>query len=165
MLIVSVFFVKKGVKIYSITEKRIITFIAKDHDVMLRDEIYRCSLLWLDENTLVIGWADRFKICKVVRRHHAGLVMMSDVGTASGTNSSGMSGGALRKGSSKVLGATLGALGATGIGSNFVNSRDKKDLGTHVEISKGFIRRFASFLFFWVLLHRQLVYTIFKLRL
>ncbi len=123
----------KGVKIYSITEKRIITFIAKDHDVMLRDEIYRCSLLWLDENTLVIGWADRFKICKVVRRHHAGLVMMSDVGTAN--SSGGIGGGALRKGSSKVLGATLGALGATGIGSNFVTSSDKKDLGTHVEIS------------------------------
>ena len=103
---------------------------------MLRDEIYRCSLLWLDENTLVIGWADRFKICKVVRRHHAGLVMMGDVGTASGANSSGIGGGgALRKGSSKVLGATLGALGATGIGSNFVTSSDKKDLGTHVEIS------------------------------
>ena len=47
-----------------------------------------------------------------------------------GANSSSMSKG------SKVLGATLGALGATSIGGNFVSTGDKKDLGTHVEISK-----------------------------
>ncbi|CAF0718867.1 unnamed protein product [Brachionus calyciflorus] len=58
---------EKGVKIYSLTDKKIISFITKDHDPKLRDELYRCSLLWLDKDTLVIGWADRFKICKVVR--------------------------------------------------------------------------------------------------
>ena len=60
---------KKGVKIYSLSEKRIITYVAKDHDASLRDVVYRCSLLWLDTaaTTLVIGWADRFKICKIIR--------------------------------------------------------------------------------------------------
>ncbi len=64
---------EKGVKVYSLTEKRMIAFITKDHDPSLRDELYKCSLLWPDPETLVIGWADRFKICKVVRRaaHHS----------------------------------------------------------------------------------------------
>ena len=56
---------EKGIKIYSMNEKRIITYITKDHDASLRDELYRCSLLWADPDTLVIGWADRFKICKI----------------------------------------------------------------------------------------------------
>jgi hypothetical protein len=75
----------------------------------------------------VIGWADRFKICKVVRRHYAAMGMVE---STSGD-------GAGVKKTSKVLGATLGALGATSLGSNFVttSSSDKKDLGTHVEIS------------------------------
>ena len=115
----------KGVKIYSIGEKRIITFITKDHEANLRDEIYRCSLLWLDENTLVIGWADRFKICKVVRRHNTLGVVPASAGTSK---------------ASKALGATLGALSAASLGANFVATSDVKDMATHVEISNAHTR-------------------------
>lgn len=59
----------KGVKIYSLNEKKMIAFITKDHDSSLRDELYKCSLLWPDQETLVIGWADRFKICKVIKKY------------------------------------------------------------------------------------------------
>lgn len=91
----------KGVKIYSITEKRVITFVTKDHDsTFLRDELFRCCLLWTDADTLIIGWTDRFKICKVVRRSFGNL--------PTNTKASG----------------------------NFVTISDKKDMGTHVEISK-----------------------------
>jgi hypothetical protein len=96
-------------------------------------------LLWLDENTLVIGWADRFKICKVVRRHYGTLGMVESASGGSGIGGIGGTGAGVKK-TSKVLGATLGALGATSLGSNFVttSSSDKKDLGTHVEISNQF---------------------------
>ncbi len=84
----------KGVKIYSTSLKRVITYITKDHDENLRDELYRCShkffilitqiknitkskkiyfsgsLLWYNLDCLIIGWADRFKICKIVRRNN-----------------------------------------------------------------------------------------------
>ncbi|XP_070565310.1 vacuolar protein sorting-associated protein 41 homolog [Ptychodera flava] len=57
-----------GVKIYDVSSKRRITFIARDHDPSLRPEIYRCHLCWRDDITLLIGWADRIKICKVKER-------------------------------------------------------------------------------------------------
>ncbi|XP_077978241.1 vacuolar protein sorting-associated protein 41 homolog [Glandiceps talaboti] len=57
-----------GVKIYDVSSKRRITYIARDHDTSLRPEIYRCHLCWKDDVTLLIGWADRIKICKVKER-------------------------------------------------------------------------------------------------
>jgi hypothetical protein len=105
---------EKGVKIYSIAEKRIITFITKDHDASLRDELYRCCMLWTDEETLILGWGDRFKICKVVRRSFGNLP----------TNTK----------ASKAISALAGTVLHNAAG-NFVTTSDKKDLGTHVEIS------------------------------
>lgn len=106
----------KGVKIYSISEKRIITFITKDHDSSLRDELYRCCLLWIDSDTLIIGWGDRFKVCRVVRRTFGNL--------PSNTKAS------------KAISALAGSVLYNAAG-NFVTG-DKKDIGTHVEISKKF---------------------------
>ncbi|RMZ95803.1 vacuolar sorting-associated 41 -like protein, partial [Brachionus plicatilis] len=65
---------EKGVKIYSLAESKIMSFIAKDHESSLRDELYRCSLLWQDKDSLIIGWADRFKICKIIRSRSSGLI-------------------------------------------------------------------------------------------
>ena len=108
----------KGVKIYSITEKRVITFVTKDHDsTFLRDELFRCCLLWTDADTLIIGWTDRFKICKVVRRSFGNLP----------TNTK----------ASKAISALAGTVLHNAAG-NFVTTSDKKDMGTHVEISKYF---------------------------
>lgn len=65
---------EKGVKIFSLTENKIISFIAKDHEPDLRDEMYRCSLLWQDQDSLIIGWADRFKVCKIIRSKSSTLI-------------------------------------------------------------------------------------------
>ena len=89
--------------------KRIITYITKDHDTSLRDELYRCSLLWSEVDCLVIGWADRFKICRVKRRG----------------NFTGISSTQANSQTNKL----------TSIAAN-VFSSTSSDLGTHVEISK-----------------------------
>ncbi|XP_059151993.1 vacuolar protein sorting-associated protein 41 homolog isoform X2 [Physella acuta] len=52
-----------GVKVYDTTSKSKITKIDKDHD--LRPELCICQLVWRDSRTLLIGWADRIKICVV----------------------------------------------------------------------------------------------------
>ena len=114
----------KGVKIYSVTEKRVITFITKDHDPSLRDELYRCTLVWIDADTLVIGWADKFKILKIVRRHGVGMAPPSN--TTAGSAIAAMA-------------ATVLSSGA-GIAGTFVSGNDKRDLGTHAIISKPHIR-------------------------
>ena len=109
-------------KIYSLTEKRIITFITKDHDAQLRDELYRCSLLWCDADTLAIGWADRFKICKVVRKNPINL-------PASNTKTS--------KAITAIASTVLA--NSSSFASGFSASSEaasKQDFGTHVEISK-----------------------------
>lgn len=108
----------QGVKIYSTSLKRIITYINKDHEASLRDELYRCSLLWAEQDCLIIGWADRFKICRVVRSSRA-------AATAAPTNQSSQA----RKLSSITNVLTSGAL-------------DKAtDTGAHVEISKNHLCR------------------------
>ncbi|XP_072029867.1 vacuolar protein sorting-associated protein 41 homolog isoform X2 [Amphiura filiformis] len=57
-----------GVKIYDVIAKRRITFIKRDHDENLRTELYRCNLCWKDKSTLLVGWADRIKVCVVKER-------------------------------------------------------------------------------------------------
>jgi hypothetical protein len=110
---------EKGVKIYSITEKRIITFITKDHDPSLRDELYKCSLLWPNPDTLVIGWADRFKICNIVRKYP--IPGAQAPGARTSKTISALAGSVLPTSSS--FASLSGASGS-----------EKKDL-THVEIS------------------------------
>ncbi len=111
---------EKGVKIYSTTEKRIITFITKDHDPSLRDELYKCSLLWPNPSTLVIGWADRFKICNIVRKYP----------TPGAQAPSSRSSSAISALAGSVL-PTSSSLYANMSGGSSI---EKKDL-THVEIS------------------------------
>lgn len=93
--------------------KRIITYITKDHDASLRDELYRCSLLWSEADCLVIGWADRFKICRVIRRN----------------NFTGLSATQANNQTNKL----------SSIAAN-VFSSNSSELGTHVEISKLLLR-------------------------
>jgi hypothetical protein len=125
--------VEKGVKIYSLTEKRIITFITKDHDAQLRDELYRCSLLWCDPDTLAIGWADRFKICKVVRKNPINL-----------PTSSTKTSKAITAIASTVLANSSSF--ATGFGATS-EAGSKLDYGTHVEISKTVGNNLEKFFF------------------
>jgi hypothetical protein len=36
--------------------------------IRLRPELYRCSLCWKDETTLLIGWGDTIKMCSIKNR-------------------------------------------------------------------------------------------------
>ncbi|CAH1788445.1 unnamed protein product [Owenia fusiformis] len=57
----------QGVKIYDMSSKRRITFIARDNP-KLRPELYRCNLCWKDTTTLLIGWGDSVKVCVIKER-------------------------------------------------------------------------------------------------
>ncbi|XP_013388215.1 vacuolar protein sorting-associated protein 41 homolog [Lingula anatina] len=58
----------RGIKVYDMSTKQRITYIQKDIDKSLRSEIYRCHLSWKDDRTLLIGWADKVKICVIRER-------------------------------------------------------------------------------------------------
>jgi hypothetical protein len=87
------------------------------------------SYLWsclarYEPDCLVIGWADRFKICKIIRRYNL--------------LSSSASGQGLKAGVSTVassIASTVLSSGAGFAGSFVTTSSDKKEMGTHVEIS------------------------------
>ena len=57
-----------SVRIYDAEERAIITVIRRDHDPRLRPEIYRCNLHWRNDRTLLIGWGDSVKVCRVQDR-------------------------------------------------------------------------------------------------
>eukprot|EP00058_Branchiostoma_floridae_P023305 XP_002608795.1 hypothetical protein BRAFLDRAFT_125598 [Branchiostoma floridae] len=56
-----------GVKMYDTSSKKRITYIARDN-TQLRPELYRCNMCWKDDTTLLIGWGDSIKVCKVKER-------------------------------------------------------------------------------------------------
>ena len=136
--------IAKGVKIYSTSLKRIITFVTKDHDVHLRDELYRCSLLWYQQDCLVIGWADRFKICKVIRRYLVNIfsllvalfysLLCLNISTRNNFSNLAMPQANQQNTITSIAANVL----SSGAGS--FSAHDKRDIGTYVEISKsGFI--------------------------
>lgn len=86
----------------------------------LRDELYRCSLLWTDPYTLVICWADRLKICKIKLKKSAQLTQTPLASSRSSAIISFASNA-----------ATSGAVLASSLVGN-----EKKDSMTYVEISK-----------------------------
>lgn len=58
---------ERGVRIYDTANKQRITFIAPPSDKP-RADLFRCSLLWQDDNTVLVAWADHIKIAKVKER-------------------------------------------------------------------------------------------------
>lgn len=47
----------------------VISMIRRDHDPLLKaPELHRCVLAWRDERCLLLGWADRVKVCCVRQR-------------------------------------------------------------------------------------------------
>lgn len=50
----------------------VISMIRRDHDPLLKaPELHRCVLAWRDERCLLLGWADRVKVCCVRQRERA----------------------------------------------------------------------------------------------
>ncbi|PIL28149.1 hypothetical protein GSI_09686 [Ganoderma sinense ZZ0214-1] len=56
-----------GVKIYDTHSQSRITFIDRPADSP-RADLFKCTLHWQDENTLLIGWADQIKVARVRTR-------------------------------------------------------------------------------------------------
>ncbi|XP_054716491.1 vacuolar protein sorting-associated protein 41 homolog isoform X2 [Uloborus diversus] len=72
----------KTVRVYDINSGRTITVIQRDHDPLLRSDLYRCNLHWKDDKTLLIGWANTVKVCQVVPSEgpRASLTTLKDQG-------------------------------------------------------------------------------------
>ena len=88
----------------------------------------------------MIGWADRFKICKIIRRFN---LLSSTVSAGGGSASQGLKAGMSTVASS--IASTVLSSGAGFAGSFVTTSNDKKEMGTHVEIS---LSNFFQFNFF-----------------
>ncbi|PWN35596.1 uncharacterized protein FA14DRAFT_160676 [Meira miltonrushii] len=57
----------KGVRIYDIANKQRITFISPPEDKP-RADLFRCTLYWQDDDTLIIAWGDTIKVAKIRRK-------------------------------------------------------------------------------------------------
>lgn len=57
----------QGVKIYDTTTQQRIGYIDRGENAP-RAELFKCSLKWKDDSTLVIGWADHIKVVRVRAR-------------------------------------------------------------------------------------------------
>eukprot|EP01059_Diplonema_ambulator_P035025 TRINITY_DN8133_c0_g1_i1.p1 TRINITY_DN8133_c0_g1~~TRINITY_DN8133_c0_g1_i1.p1 ORF type:complete len:972 (+),score=440.52 TRINITY_DN8133_c0_g1_i1:887-3802(+) len=57
----------KGVKVYDITAKQKITRVDMEKSSHLA-ELYRCNLVWEQDNTLLIAWANRLIVCIIKQR-------------------------------------------------------------------------------------------------
>ena len=58
-----------NVRIYDVSQKALIAVVKADHDTaQLRPDVYKCCLFWRDESTLLLGWADAVKVCRVKRK-------------------------------------------------------------------------------------------------
>lgn len=56
-----------GVRVYDTTTKQVITFIDRPQG-SVRPDLYSCQLVWENERTLIIGWANFVKITEVRER-------------------------------------------------------------------------------------------------
>lgn len=54
-----------GVRVTDMATKNIITLIKRDHSLALPGDQYPPHLCWADEQTLLVGWADTVKVCRV----------------------------------------------------------------------------------------------------
>jgi hypothetical protein len=59
---------RQGVKIYDTTTQQRIGYIDRGVNAP-RAELFKCSLKWKDDSTLVIGWADHIKVVRVRARN------------------------------------------------------------------------------------------------
>lgn len=84
LLLIRVRLTLQGVKIYDTTSGQRIGYIDRGANAP-RAELFKCSLQWKDDTTLVIGWADHIKVVRVRPRSRgqAGLppltVVMSEI--------------------------------------------------------------------------------------
>ncbi|KAG7161245.1 Vacuolar protein sorting-associated protein 41-like, partial [Homarus americanus] len=54
-----------GVRVMDMNTKAVITLIKRDHSLALPCEQYPPHLCWPDDRTLIVGWGDSVKVCRV----------------------------------------------------------------------------------------------------
>ncbi|CAL4184393.1 unnamed protein product, partial [Meganyctiphanes norvegica] len=57
-----------GVRVMDMNNKTVITLIKRDHSLALPCEQYPPHLCWQDDLTLLVGWGDSIKVCRVRER-------------------------------------------------------------------------------------------------
>ncbi|KAK3862858.1 hypothetical protein Pcinc_031314 [Petrolisthes cinctipes] len=60
--------IDSGVRVTDMTTNAVITLIKRDHSLALPSEQYPPHLCWPDPNTLLVGWGDSVKVCRVRER-------------------------------------------------------------------------------------------------
>jgi hypothetical protein len=68
----------RGVRIYDVNSKQRITFISPPKDKP-RADLYRCSLVWQDDNTLLVAWGDTIKVVKIRQREAPSKIVGANV--------------------------------------------------------------------------------------
>ncbi|XP_075752074.1 vacuolar protein sorting-associated protein light isoform X4 [Rhipicephalus microplus] len=66
--------------VYDMQVLDFICMISRDHDPLLKPELYRCILTWRDERCLLVGWADRVKVCCIRHRDPSQSTLAEDKG-------------------------------------------------------------------------------------
>ncbi|KAK7067619.1 Vacuolar protein sorting-associated protein 41, partial [Halocaridina rubra] len=57
-----------GVRVMDMNTKMVITLIKRDHSLALPCDQYPPHLCWPDQETLIVGWGDSVKVCRVRER-------------------------------------------------------------------------------------------------
>lgn len=57
-----------GVRVMNMNTKMVITLIKRDHSLALPSDQYPPHLCWPDDRTLIVGWGDSVKVCRVRER-------------------------------------------------------------------------------------------------
>ncbi|KAH0840325.1 hypothetical protein J3R83DRAFT_1341 [Lanmaoa asiatica] len=67
----NVYYILQGVKIYDTQSQSRITFIDRPPDSP-RADLFKCTLYWQDDSTLLIAWADHIKVARIRSRPSGG---------------------------------------------------------------------------------------------
>ncbi|CAG2062815.1 unnamed protein product [Timema podura] len=57
-----------GVRVYDITAKHSLGLIKWNRNIDVSPEHFRCNLCWKTETTLLVGWVDTVRVCKIRKR-------------------------------------------------------------------------------------------------
>ncbi|KAK0543251.1 Vacuolar protein sorting-associated protein 41 [Tilletia horrida] len=77
----------RGVRVYNTSTQSRITFIPVP-SADIRADLYRCTLFWQDDHTLIIGWGDVIKVVRIKERR----TRQPSAGASTGSPAAGSSG-------------------------------------------------------------------------
>uniref|UniRef100_A0A915JDJ9 Vps41 beta-propeller domain-containing protein n=1 Tax=Romanomermis culicivorax TaxID=13658 RepID=A0A915JDJ9_ROMCU len=66
-----------GVRLFDKSQKLIITHVSRRHDFALRSELYPARLIWFNDHSFAIGWADRVTVCSIKENRNFGPTLLN----------------------------------------------------------------------------------------